>query len=553
MSSWARDVLSRLFSTKSRSRATSDTTSSKTRLATTKEEQQATRRSSLATAAAFLRNGSRSGPNDTSGTSTTHRRADSQPVSVPSKGIRLGHARSKTQVDPITRLRDREALLTEHDDGHIQVATFSSVVAEHIQAATQHALSHVDEATFLAHDPTIDWEPPTWEDLWKEPARSMRTYSNSRLSSFAWTPKKINDSSESRGRFGRRTRSVSRKSSFGDLRSSAQPQHESSSSDTEILLKGGVPATRSQRVKRSSLQKELPALPQASSENPATLPSSYLQENAARNARILRSLQDDGILDLTDTEDTHTAVIWSPAVTHEKRVIQPIEVIQHAVSRDVHNHHIINRVLPVVDLQVLPARHFMPDGRGGYVEISEEDIPGGKPDRLDELIAGAISKSPIKHEGGMSPPKLSSRPREDKSRRREHVSQEGNLQTEQWWLHAPEITMPLPPHHTQLDVALTERVSSQKPQFVQQTVPDHAAIGLAGVRAQHRSFQYRTPDGLPSWTAITTETELPPQSAAHAPVAAAASEKVATPQGRPQAIHTILPIHVAHGNASTAL
>lgn len=241
-------------------------------------------------------------------------------------------------------------------------------------------------------------------------------------------------------------------------------------------------------IKRSSLQKELPSLPLHEASD---LPPRYLQENAVRNARIVQSLQDEGVLDLRDSEDTDTAVVWAPAVTHETQIIQPVQVVQRAVSREVHNHHFVHGVLPVVDLQVLPARHFCPDGHGGYVEISEDQIPGGKPDNFDQLIAEAVSKStPRPRGGGVVIQKATTSPaREDDSRGKGSSS----LEREQWWMHYPSVT-------SSTGLQKNAKQEASRPL-------DHTAE-MTGERTNQHTFTYRTPGGLPSWTAIATEPPL---------------------------------------------
>ena len=593
MSSWAKEVLGRLFSSTDSSRAASDTTSSKTRAKPSidNDAQRSRRHGSLVSAASFLKHGARSKAKASTiktistDATNTHRRGQSQPLNSAPAIARLCHTRSRTQSNPISKLPEYVVpvpLPVDQDDEADDADDESpAVTAQDVQHATREALEQTNDAPFLLHDPTIEWEPPTWDDLWRDPARSIRTHSNSRLSTFMRTPKRVNDQNDARTKSSKRERSVSRKSSFEDLRNTVQPKRDGSSSDN-APSRPGPEAGRRTSIKRSTLQKKLPTTPAQMMARPVDasgLPPSYLQENAARNARILKDLQEEGVLDLNNTEDTHTAVIWSPAVTHETRIVQPIEVVQRAVSRDVHNHHIIHRVLPVVDCQVLPARHFVPDGRGGYVEISEDQIPGGKPDSLDRLIAEAVTKSTSSQEGGVVPPTFTSQAREDKSRRKERVSKEGKLETEQWWMHTPSGRSPrlqnspkrepeklVEPHPQKMyDTAApyaqtaqelkrskpdssNKKVASTKASNVVQRAKLDYPAELAQERARHQSFKYRTPDGLPSWTAITTEPEQrqQPRPAAYTPVAAAIPEKS---QRRPQPIHTILPLHVAYGTA----
>lgn len=498
MASWAKEVLGRVFSTKG-SRATSETTASSSRTKTKKtliadEEPPSHRRGSLslANAAALLKTGSWNRTRVS--TIDSHRRVQSQPVNSPPKIARLCHARSTTQGNDATSKLPEYVVSTTSlvDQDEEQDHESPAVTAHDVQRATRQALEQTNDAPFPLHDPTIEWEPPTWDDLWRNSTRSMRTHSSSRLSTFLRTPKGAANQSEVRPKADRRNRSVSRKSSFEDLRNHGQPKPDRSSSVRAPSLPEAAPA-RHMSIKRSSLQKELPSLPLHEASD---LPPRYLQENAARNARIVQSLQDEGVLDLRDSEDTDTAVVWAPAVTHETQIIQPVQVVQRAVSREVHNHHFMHGVLPVVDLQVLPARHFCPDGHGGYVEISEDQIPGGKPDNFDQLIAEAVSKSTPRPRGGgvVKQKSTTSAAREDGSRGKGS----SNLEREQWWMHYPSVT---------------SATGLQKNAKQEASRPLDRTAEMTGERTNQHTFTYRTPGGLPSWTAIATEPPLQSNSA----------------------------------------
>ena len=50
------------------------------------------------------------------------------------------------------------------------------------------------------------------------------------------------------------------------------------------------------------------------------------------------------------------------------------------IQRDLHTHHYVHRILPVVDVQTLPARHFVSSSHDGteqgLVEVLEHQVPG---------------------------------------------------------------------------------------------------------------------------------------------------------------------------------
>lgn len=65
------------------------------------------------------------------------------------------------------------------------------------------------------------------------------------------------------------------------------------------------------------------------------------------------------------------------AVTHE--LVQPTEhhVTHEQVTREIHYHDVFHRVLPVIDLEILPTKHYVvdPDRPGTLKEIPESEAP----------------------------------------------------------------------------------------------------------------------------------------------------------------------------------
>lgn len=64
------------------------------------------------------------------------------------------------------------------------------------------------------------------------------------------------------------------------------------------------------------------------------------------------------------------------AVTHE--VVKPYEheIVQHKIYREIHNYTYYHRLQPVMQTEVLPPRHFIPNPDGeGLIEISADELP----------------------------------------------------------------------------------------------------------------------------------------------------------------------------------
>ncbi|KAF2856416.1 hypothetical protein T440DRAFT_485514 [Plenodomus tracheiphilus IPT5] len=84
----------------------------------------------------------------------------------------------------------------------------------------------------------------------------------------------------------------------------------------------------------------------------------------------------DGVVDLRDTVDVEKETTIAPAVVHE--VIKPHEheVIQHKIYREIHNYSYYHRLQPVMQTEVLPPRHFIPNPNGeGLIEITADELP----------------------------------------------------------------------------------------------------------------------------------------------------------------------------------
>lgn len=131
------------------------------------------------------------------------------------------------------------------------------------------------------------------------------------------------------------------------------------------------------------------------------------------------------------------------AIVHET-VNRDIHHIRHeAVTREIHEHTYYHRILPVIDVEVLPPRHFLPVEGGGLVEISADEVPGrGK----NWVIAETASKIPS---SGTSSGPLPTTSRVFSAREfrgtegddKRYITPEGYERTEQTWVHPPELEM----------------------------------------------------------------------------------------------------------------
>lgn len=93
--------------------------------------------------------------------------------------------------------------------------------------------------------------------------------------------------------------------------------------------------------------------------------------------------------------------------------------------------------MPVIDVEVLPTRHFLPVEGGGLVEISGSEVPGRG---QNWVIAETASKIPSDQRAPKATNRFSARDfagNEGDSKR--YITPEGFERTEETWVHSPEL------------------------------------------------------------------------------------------------------------------
>ncbi|TGO58082.1 hypothetical protein BOTNAR_0188g00150 [Botryotinia narcissicola] len=85
----------------------------------------------------------------------------------------------------------------------------------------------------------------------------------------------------------------------------------------------------------------------------------------------------EGVVDLNNTVDTTVHEKVAPAVVHEHILPTSHEIITKEIHREIHQHHWYHRVLPVIDTEVLPAKHYVYGDDGDtLVRIPESMVRG---------------------------------------------------------------------------------------------------------------------------------------------------------------------------------
>lgn len=149
----------------------------------------------------------------------------------------------------------------------------------------------------------------------------------------------------------------------------------------------------------------------------------------------------EGIVDLGHSEDTTVYERWAPAVMHETITENVHEIRTEMITREIHNHHYFHRILPIIDIEVLPARHFVPL-QGGYAEISEDEVPGRGGKNAQWIIAETVSKMLPQSTGSITSRQFTARQfHGTDGEHKEYVTAEGIKRTETTWVHPPTIEM----------------------------------------------------------------------------------------------------------------
>lgn len=204
--------------------------------------------------------------------------------------------------------------------------------------------------------------------------------------------------------------------------------------------------TPSLEFPRPSLDKPLPPTPSTIAPRTPTsaktttggFPNSgKIPAHAKQDSAGPMDLDDAEVRRFPDTVSLHEE--QAPAVEHEKIIEKQHEVRQNVITREVHDHDIYHRILPIKDIEVKPARHFVPV-QDGYVEVDEDDLPGRTRQRTNWAIAELVSKSTPDTQGAVSARhftarKFSGTDGDDK----EYIGPDGYPVKEKTWVHPPTL------------------------------------------------------------------------------------------------------------------
>ena len=202
---------------------------------------------------------------------------------------------------------------------------------------------------------------------------------------------------------------------------------------------------------RLSLDKPLPLTPLGMMSDDRSLSANSRAfgdlSGVGDNTSSVRSVQDsagpfnlDGVDVKKEPDTVSVHEHQAPAITRETIQAQYEEVRQEVITRETHDYHVYHRILPIIDIEVLPARHFVPI-QDGYVEIDEEELPGRTRDKVNWAIAEMVTKTlPESRKAAIARQTFSARTFEGPEYNdKEYIGPEGHPVKEKWWVHPPTL------------------------------------------------------------------------------------------------------------------
>lgn len=204
------------------------------------------------------------------------------------------------------------------------------------------------------------------------------------------------------------------------------------------------------KVKKTSLDKPLPKLPAVENDSNDELeqleglqPHPGVRPSVKTRARSERTLQRNKVtandLDLSNTKDTLVRTKWAPAVTHETIKQDVHQVEEKTITRELHQHHVYHRILPIHDVEVLPAKHYV-ETKAGLQEISEDQLPNRASKNTQRLVAENFNNTLPEDSSTAGRRQFTARhfPNTEGDYK-EYASPTGSARTERCWVHPPTL------------------------------------------------------------------------------------------------------------------
>lgn len=146
-------------------------------------------------------------------------------------------------------------------------------------------------------------------------------------------------------------------------------------------------------------------------------------------------IPEDARFKLGRSEDVEEHVSHAPAVTHETRIVNTHEIVEEQITRDIHNHHIFHRVLPIDDVEVLPPRHFVPSNSSkGCTEIQPPKASRGLQGRVRDAFSSHMTEKRAQDRASKTKDVF-----DQGDQHQEWVASNGVACSESMWVHSPQL------------------------------------------------------------------------------------------------------------------
>ena len=155
-------------------------------------------------------------------------------------------------------------------------------------------------------------------------------------------------------------------------RASSKPTHSSAMTGERTVRRVDIAPARQSSRKTAGPNPYFDAVEQQrpAKEMPHTEFGADMEKEMDQIAASVKNLKLPAGWHMNNTVTTHVTETHQAPVTQETIVKQRTEIIQEAISRDIHVHHYYTYMQPVRVVEVLPAKHFTIDPRtGAKVEI----------------------------------------------------------------------------------------------------------------------------------------------------------------------------------------
>ncbi|KAJ9129546.1 hypothetical protein NKR19_g10321 [Coniochaeta hoffmannii] len=120
----------------------------------------------------------------------------------------------------------------------------------------------------------------------------------------------------------------------------------------------------------------------------STTPTTAHQGTASTISKLEDKLEG---MNLHNTEDVDQTTNYARPVT--KEIVKPVvhEQVEEHITREIHAHDVYHKILPVRDVEVLPARHWVPGPDGRLIQVDEKDVYSGAAWSVGQTNATSVS------------------------------------------------------------------------------------------------------------------------------------------------------------------